>query len=381
MAKVSDFKEILPLLENERPDVRKQVLKVMSEFLQHDNIVEYMIENGAEDVKRVTEMLQPGEVIKRYLSDVLLVLINLTDKGALARAMLDVRVIPRTMLLLEKGSLSSGLQELCLILLANLTSVTVEAVEQLLQLNNKALEGYYLSQLIRRFVDEHQDASDLLLKPSEDDGKVGGGRDRSKWVGSILGNCAQCDAGRRLLVEDADALVKFVDLMDTDDVQLRLAVTCLIKNILHDPNTHHPLIQAEVGGKIMLRIIEHKEDSHEILTVVVDALKCISLSKPGVDFLDGVGAKKALTEELEKIPDVVKPVIEKIIESLDDVQEILTVEEPQVPKAAGKPKKRQAPIPTVSGVEEIDTDEEDVALAPLEDDEIAAEKELEGQMD
>eukprot|EP01064_Diplonema_japonicum_P021156 TRINITY_DN30704_c0_g1_i1.p1 TRINITY_DN30704_c0_g1~~TRINITY_DN30704_c0_g1_i1.p1 ORF type:complete len:402 (+),score=75.46 TRINITY_DN30704_c0_g1_i1:57-1208(+) len=380
MAKISDFEEILPLLENERPDVRKQVLKVMSGFLQHDNIIEYTIEHGSQSVKMITEMIQPGDAFKTYLSDVLLVLINLSDKGALARAMLDVRVVPRTMLLLEKGSLSSGLQELCLILIANLTSVTVEAVEHLLQTNNKVLEGYYLSQLIRRFVDEHGDASNLLVKPSEADGFVGGGRDRSKWVGSILGNCAQCEAGRKLLIDDDESLKKFADLLSTEDTQLRLAVACLIKNILHDPDTHPALLQQEIGGALMTRIIgSEKEKNEEILNVIVHAVKCLSLSKPGVDFLDGVGAKGELRGVVESVPDAIKPELQKIIDGLDDVQEIIQMEEPEPKNEEQKNKKKQKPIPAESGVEELDSDDdgEEIELAALDDDELEAEKDME----
>eukprot|EP01060_Flectonema_neradi_P020010 TRINITY_DN27525_c0_g1_i1.p1 TRINITY_DN27525_c0_g1~~TRINITY_DN27525_c0_g1_i1.p1 ORF type:complete len:404 (+),score=94.06 TRINITY_DN27525_c0_g1_i1:60-1214(+) len=378
--KIAELKEVLPFLRQEREDIRKMALQGLAGYLQIPEVLDWFIENGQEAVQLVTEMLQPAA--KGYLSDILLILINLSDKGACSRHMLEVRVIPRTMLLLEKGALSSEMQELCLILINNLTSVSVDAVDAILQAGHKTLEGYYLSQLIRRFVDEHMDKSELIIQPTESDGAVGGGRDRSKWVGSILGNCAQCDVGRKQLIDDPDSLARYTKLLSTQDPQLRLAVTCLVKNLLHDPDLHTQIIEAGSPDVLVSRLDEGKEKQDEILEVVVASIRCLTLSEPGIAFCDGSNVKVILTRISEdwKANSPMKLDAEKIISSLDDVQDVHVVEEDDTKTVTRDGKKiKQAPIPTESGVEEIDSDVEDIEVPQMPQDE--ATKAAETNMD
>ncbi|KAJ9446499.1 hypothetical protein DIPPA_00940 [Diplonema papillatum] len=412
---LSDFKEILQLLPNERPDVRKEVLGVLAQCLQSAEVLDWFIENGAEDVKAITEMLRPGKAVQGYLGNVLALLINLSDKGACSRAMLEARVMPRTMLLLEKGAMPPALQELSLMLLANLTSVSVDAVDALLQTTEGTLEGYYLSQLVRRFVDDHIDKSKLIVAPSDED-LAGGGRDRSKWVGSVLGNCAQCKAGRRLLIEDTVGLEKFVELLSSGDVQLRYAVTCILKNILHDPETHEQLVAAGAGTALLLRVIGDLEDDEidpatqavtnerprkplerveDILNVAASAVRCLSLSKLGVAFLDGVGAKAKLARSMEAIAEhsEARATLQTVLQSLDEVQEIHVMTGPtadekmlhkQKVAEAAKAERRErhklppGPAGEESGVVELDSDDDvDLPVPPQDDVVEQAEKEME----
>ena len=380
-AKIAELKEVLPFLRQEREDIRKMALQGLSGYLQIAEVLDWFIENGRESVQIVTEMLQPAA--KSYLSDILLILINLSDKGACSRHMIEVRVIPRTMLLLEKGALTSELQELCLILINNLTSVSIEAVDALLQAGHKTLEGYYLSQLIRRFVDEHMDKSELIIAPTENDGAIGGGRDRSKWVGSILGNCAQCDVGRKQLIDDPDSLERYTKLLSTKDPQLRLAVTCLVKNLLHDNELHQQIIEAGAPDVLVSRLDDGMEKQFEILEVVVKSLRCLTLSEQGVAFCDGSNVKEVVTRISKdwKQNTPMKVDAEKIISSLDDVQDINVVQEEDKPSKTvtknGK-KVKQAPIPTESGVEEIDSDIEEIEVPQMPQDEAtkAAESDM-----
>ena len=395
MANIKDFKEVLALLPHERPDVRKQVLKVVTDFMQHAEIIEYFIDNCAHETKLISEMVQPGDAAKSYISQVLVLLINIADKGACSRAMLDSRLIQRLMLLLEKGGLSSGVQELALILINNLTSVSVHAVEALLQIENKTLEGYYLSQLVRRFVDEHQDASTLLVKPSEDDGAVGGGRDRSKWVGAILGNCAQCAKGRELLLDDDENIEKYAALLQNKDPQLRMAVACLLKNLLHDPETHAKTIEHGAGEAILSRVVNEEEKVPEILELLCSSIKCYSLSPDGTNYLDGAGAKKHLQELLPKLDakGAAHELLAEVAEKLDDIQEIVGIEDPAAPGAEPEktpeeilaekrknvyiPEHLRKPVPEESGVEELpDSDEEQDEPEPVSDEQAAAEDEM-----
>ena len=396
MGTISDFKEVLELLPNERPDVRKQVLQVMHTFLQNDDVLDYYMEHCSEETKMVAEMVQPGEQARGYLSSTLILLINLSDKGACSRAMLEARVIQRVMLLLEKGGLASELQELCLILINNLTSVSVHAVQALLQLENKTLEGFYLSQLIRRFVDEHVDASELMLRPSEDDGLTGGGRDRTKWIGSILGNCAQCEPGRKLLIDDEENIERYTKLVSSKDAQLRLSVCSLLKNLFHDADTHGILIENKAAAGILSRIVNKEERNPDILDVLCNAILCMSLSEAGVAYLDGSGAKKNLLEVLPSINENSRAYadIKKVCDALDDIQDVMVIDEDEEKEkrrlvqeaktAADKKAKKEelhsqlkTPIPTQSGVEVLDDDEElEVPLAPIDDETTLAEKDM-----
>eukprot|EP01063_Lacrimia_lanifica_P021059 TRINITY_DN28310_c0_g1_i1.p1 TRINITY_DN28310_c0_g1~~TRINITY_DN28310_c0_g1_i1.p1 ORF type:complete len:418 (+),score=218.56 TRINITY_DN28310_c0_g1_i1:81-1256(+) len=372
MANVESFKEIVPLLDHDRADVRKEVLKVFGSFVQDPAVVDYLLEHELAAVKKVTEMLVHGEATKVYIHGVLLVLIHLSDKGACSRTMIEARAVQRTMLLLEKGGLKTEVQELCLILLANLTSVSVEAANAVLQTETPALEGFYVSQLLRRFVDEHGDAKDMIVKPTEADGFIGGGRDRSKWVANILCNCVQCDAGRRLILEEDDALERFRELMGVKDDQLRASVTSLVKNLLHEPTAHPKLIEKEVVSTVVGRIVNEEEKNQDILDVVAAAVRCVTHTKPGTEYLDGCGAKKYLQEILPNLTPSTSACedVKFIIDKLDDVQDITAVVEPTpeelAEKAAAKKKaqrKRHAPIPTPTGhVEEVDSDVDDEDL-------------------
>lgn len=331
---VASFDELLPYLGHERTDVRKMALQQMAQFLQHEAVVTHLLSDRPDVIRDVTAMLVPGKEFHAYSADCLAVLINLSPKGAAARMMVEARAVTRAMVLVDKGGLQEAAQEMCLLLLQNLTSVSPDAVDALLQQGEGELrEGYYFSQLVRRFVDDHLPPEELVLAADTTEGK----RDASKWVGDILRNCAQSPVGRRLMLDDVESLRRITGLLSAEDPALRLSVAGLLKNLLLHRDTHAALCCADPDGaavRVLCRLegvaegsAADRERHADVLRMLVEAASCLTASDEGTRLIDSAGAKKCF-QRLAESPALqndaaTRALLAKTVQECDDVQDII----------------------------------------------------------
>eukprot|EP00756_Hemistasia_phaeocysticola_P056609 Hpha_TRINITY_DN3292_c0_g1::TRINITY_DN3292_c0_g1_i1::g.185814::m.185814 len=321
------FLEVLPFLGAERDDVRAQAVQVLLQFLSQEKYVNFVLREKRDLLGRLTGMLIPGPSLKLYGSTLLKLLINLCVSSVASQLMVEGRGIQRTLVLYTKGGLDEPGKELCLRFLSNLTSVSEPAAETVLQKGGGIQEGYYFGIFLREYVDGTLPREELALQTEAPERKP------TLWlVGNILRNCMQAADGRRLLMEDPEAVSSIARTLSDEDDQIRTSSAGILRNMLIHASTHPLLcdVDTTAAAAIVMKRLEgvalqakECERLPDVISNLVEGATALTGSEPGRQLIDGTGGKATFKALLTIAPPKCRSHLQRAVDQCDDVQDVV----------------------------------------------------------
>jgi hypothetical protein len=247
----------------------------------------------------------------------------LTRKGAAMKAMSLFEGLESSSNTAIANALPA-LRELSLMLLSNLTASTPAAVDQLMQVEDEDLAGYYLGRLHTHYT---------RAAPSEE----GAMSSTQRWVLSVLLNASRVEAAQRLLAADEDdwmpELTSALDAEATPSLQRRALAAQIIRNVAATKATHAALVNARAVGSTLKAVCEPHERNSVQLDMLLDTVKLFLSSEEGMASLEGTNAKKLFTSALAADADAPEGtarftsqqadvINNEILKFLDDVEDV-----------------------------------------------------------
>lgn len=315
---MSQYEEVFQFAQSDREDVRKMALQGLAQHSRDNNELNDYIHKNA-DVTVDTFLAKYGVQHIAVLGDVLTTLTNVAVDSAIAEILVAKKVVSRTMRLLDALEASENpaavpLKELALILLNNLTASHVTAVDDLLQLQDDDLRGFYLSKLCTLFDRQSADAP----------------RDVRKWILQIILNITRVPEAQVALLEDDEWVLNVTSLMDTENETHRVLMVQTIRNCAASKGCHALLAKSGAVPILVGRIARKEETVEGIAMMLAESISGMLQSPEGIEALEGINTKQILqgaikSNDLNKV--IVTFLEEQVIPFLDDVQDAYVMEE------------------------------------------------------
>ncbi|CUG86252.1 Hypothetical protein, putative [Bodo saltans] len=247
------------------------------------------------------------------LGDVLTTLTNLAVDSSVAEILVAKKVVSRTMRLLDGLEASENpaavpLKELALILLNNLTASHVTAVDDLLQLQDEDLKGFFLSKLCTIFDRTPVDAP----------------RDVRKWILQIILNITRVPEAQVALLQDDEWVLNVTSLLDTENEAHRVLLVQTIRNCAASKGCHELLAKSGVVPILVGRLARKDETVEGIVMMLAESISGMLQSPEGIEALEGINAKQILQGAIKSNTlhkEIVSYLQEQVIPFLDDIQD------------------------------------------------------------
>lgn len=309
--------EAFSFVRHEREDVRKMALHGIAEQSKDSKDLWTFLsskEYGPKYIDAMLQYLHAGG--KAVLGDLLTILINCSADGSCAEMLIQRKVVRKAMRLLdgmersdEPEQYTRGIEELTLMLLNNLTTSHISAVDELLQKEDEDMRGFYLGKL-QTFYErlgadaaasgEAADTTTTATSASDAKGTAtekaaGAGRDLRRWVLHILLNVTRSTDGQELLLEDEDWRVTLVGCLSSDSPLHRLLAAQCYRNC---GAAQHPLYSLLLKSKALSTAVERvcgREAQPEIQQCLAEFIASTLESEEGMAFLESINAKQLLT--------------------------------------------------------------------------------------
>ncbi|GET91959.1 hypothetical protein, conserved [Leishmania tarentolae] len=314
------LQEAFSFVCHEREDVRKMAIHGIAEHSKENRDLWLFLAStqyGPRCVDSLLQYLHAGG--KHVLGDILTILVNCSADGSCAEMLVQRKVVRKAMRLLDGMERSDqpepyvrSVQELALMLLNNLTSSHVTAIDDLLQKDDEDMRGFYLGKLqvyYERFVsamepeaatkaeDEErvEQAGDDSTKPKQ----ASSHRDLSRWILHILLNLTRTLDGQELLLEDEDWRGTLSSSLSSPNPRHRhLAAQCY-RNCGCSPKPLYGLILKSDALVTAVDRLNCKEPIEDIQQSLAEFIASMLESEDGMARLESVNAKKVLAGALD----------------------------------------------------------------------------------
>lgn len=333
------YTEAFSFLTHEREDVQKMATHgLAAQSKDNVELCAFLVSkpHGHRGMHLLLQDLHIGRV--PLLGDLLTLLINCSVDAKCAELMVEKNVIRKAMRLLDSLSLSSlslpsqslvhGLQELTLMLLNNLTSSYIIAVDEFLQKEDEDMRGFYLGKLQafyhaageeRKKTETEADHEEQLHPDSKEkwqkgkkeeeeeneektnpvsSGESAATRDIQRWMLQIVLNLSRCVDGQEQILSDEQWQEILLQAMDSPLPSHRLLAAQVFRNCACGSHPFFPLV---VKGGGLLRAVQRLTDcgtvsslerEPEIAQCLADFVASMLESEEGVAQLESVNAKK-----------------------------------------------------------------------------------------
>ncbi|EAN90268.1 hypothetical protein, conserved [Trypanosoma cruzi] len=343
-----EFAEVFGFLLNNREDVRKMAVKGIAQQSKDNSALFAFLASPTHGPRSFDALLQffhAGGF--QLLGDILTILINCSVDSRCAEMLVSRRVVRKAMRLLEgieasdhANSLKRSLEEMTLMLLSNLTASHIIAVDDLLQIEDEDLRGFYLGKLhvyYSRFF------SNGVKEEGEDDVDDGGSegkelgttraeklpaRDLQKWILQILLNLTRSSEGQMLLTEDEDWDRTLTECLGSSNMRHRLLAAQCYRNCSLQSEHHAAILRGNSLRVCVERLCDGGEQVPGVELILAEIVAEMMRSEAGMQYLEEVNAKKHLQAAVagKKVDDGTAEFIERhVLPFLDDVVDAYVV--------------------------------------------------------
>eukprot|EP00744_Colponema_vietnamica_P012691 GILI01017813.1.p1 GENE.GILI01017813.1~~GILI01017813.1.p1 ORF type:complete len:370 (+),score=105.03 GILI01017813.1:58-1167(+) len=296
MTQISNAKvelaELFSFLASDREDVVKMAAAGVSQLSSDNQELNSFLIHGEAHIKALMDLLSVK--CHQTLGDILTVFINCAADSSVADAFASCKVVQRVMRLLdglEASDLSPNVlpayKEMALMLLNNLTASTVVAIQDLLQVEDEELAGFFVSRLHSLYARQPEEASE------EEDKPASSGRDLRKWFLQVCLNITRTPDGQKYLLSDDWPETLVAILKESPNPMLRLLVARTFKNCASVSANHKAIIQCGATSVILQRL--HTLVEPEVTQLpMAEFLASMLSSEEGMNALEEVNTKKYL---------------------------------------------------------------------------------------
>lgn len=322
---VAAFEEALSFLTSDREDVRKMAIHgVAAQSKDSAALCEYLRSKpkGAATMDVLLLHMHVGS--SKILGDILTVLINVCIDAEVTETLIKKHIVRKSMRLLDGLQLHVApnsdialsivpLEELTLMLLCNLTTTSVLAVDDVLQKDDEDMRGFYLGKLLslyqRKTEEEEEDRK--AAEEAEETAEEGAAappprpppRDIRRWILRLILNISRCVDGQEQLLEDEAWREVLVEgLSAPQNPAYRLLSAQIISNCAMNAEAPYFkfLLQSKVVVKVIARLTSHHSVGIEPVTEIQVELASIVArvleSEEAMAELEGMNAKRLLEE-------------------------------------------------------------------------------------
>ena len=287
---MSELREVFEFLGSEREDVRKmasQGLSLLSGDATKLPLLTSLLVSDPSLIAALTSLLSAKN--PNTLGDILTTFINCAADAPCAEAFSRNRVVQRSMRLLDAleasdlpGHILPVYKEMTLMVLNNLTASNVIAIQDLLQLEDEDLAGYFVTRL-----------GMLYARHAVVEGAPQPQRDLRKWFLQIALNITRTPDGQRTLLSE-DWPEHLLDVLNTSpNPMLRLLAAQTLSNCAATPDNHLVLVKTTVVSSVLGRLSRGLE-AQPTQMVLAELLASMMQSEPGMSCLEGLNARKYL---------------------------------------------------------------------------------------
>lgn len=328
----TELVEVFGFISSGREDVRKMAVQGLAQQSKDNKKLFALLASSTHGPRCIDVLLQflhAGSVA--LLGDVLTVLINCAADGTCTEVLVTQKVVRRAMRLIDSveasdhpQSLQRGLEEMTLMLLSNLTASHVSAVDDLLQVTDEDLRGFYLGKLLTYYTrftvddgcsvevavageQQQEDGGDDNKKLSEGDAvrsNSGGNkseelnktvpRDLQRWILQILLNVTRVADGQELLLEDDDWLMALSDCLSSLNPRHRLLAAQCFRNCSFQRERHPGILRSRCLRVCVERLSDGAEHIGEIEMLLAEITANLMQTEAGIGLLEELNAKKHL---------------------------------------------------------------------------------------
>lgn len=312
---VQQLQEAFSFVRHEREDVRKMAIHGIAAHSKENRDLWLFLASpqyGRSCIDSLLQYLHAGS--KHVLGDILTILVNCSADGSCAEMLVQCKVVRKAMRLLDGMERSDqpepyvrSVQELTLMLLNNLTSSHVTAMDSLLQKDDEDMRGFYLGKLqvyYERFVSAMEleaarraEAEEEVAQAAEDSAKpkpASSPRDLSRWILHILLNLTRTLDGQELLLEDEDWRGTLSSSLSSPNPRHRYLAAQCYRNCGCSPKPLYGLILKSDALVTAVDRLNCKEPIEDIQKSLAEFIASMLESEDGMARLESVNAKKVL---------------------------------------------------------------------------------------
>jgi len=261
----------------------------------------------------------------KILGDILTVLINVCIDAEVTETLIKKHIVRKSMRLLDGLQLHVApnsdialsivpLEELTLMLLCNLTTTSVLAVDDVLQKDDEDMRGFYLGKLLslyQRKTEEEEENKKAAEEAEAEEGTAAPPprpppRDIRRWILRLVLNISRCVDGQEQLLEDEAWREVLVEgLSAPQNPAYRLLSAQIISNCAMNAEAPYFkfLLQSKVVVKVIARLTSHHSVGIEPVTEIQVELASIVArvleSEEAMAELEGMNAKRLLEEAVK----------------------------------------------------------------------------------
>ncbi|KAH8617895.1 putative protein of unknown function (DUF383) [Trypanosoma vivax] len=341
----NNFVEVFEFLSNVREDVRKMAAQGLAQHSKDNTeLFDFLAssKHGPKCIDLLLQYMHAGAV--QLLGDVLTILINCSANSTCVEALVAHKIVRKAMRLLDSleasdhpTSLQRGLEEMTLMLLSNLTASHVTAADDLLQVADEDLRGFYVGKLhtyFSRFASSGGDEQEKREKDADegtggdedhrkvDFSKQAPARDLQKWVLQILHNLTRTMDGQKLLMGDEDWVATLTVSLSSPNPRHRLLAAQCYRNCSFLREQHGGLVRGGCIRACVERLCTGSERSGDVERLLAEIVTNVMESEVGMECLDELNAKKHLEAAAasgKMSADTSEFIVHHVLPHLDDV--------------------------------------------------------------
>lgn len=302
------FREAFSFIRHEREDVRKMALHGIAAQSKDSSDLWVYLSSGAEGAAALDALLQYLHAGgKAVLGDILTILVNCSADGRCAEALVQQKVVRKSMRLLD-GMERSGeslpyirsIQEMTLMLMNNLTASHISAIDDLLQKEDEDMRGFYLGKLqvyYTKFTAGESGQPSMPVDEEASDAAKSGTvqRNLQRWILQILLNVTRTLDGQELLLEDEEWRITLLESLSSSSPRDRYLAAQCYRNCACSPQPFYALL---LKSDIIVAAVERlsgKESVAEIQMTLAEFLSSTLESEEAMERLESINAKALLS--------------------------------------------------------------------------------------
>ncbi|AYU82198.1 hypothetical protein, conserved [Leishmania donovani] len=320
---IQQLQEAFSFVRHEREDVRKMAIRGIAAHSKENRDLWLFLASpqyGRSCIDSLLQYLHAGG--KPVLGDILTILVNCSADGSCAEMLVQRKVVRKAMRLLDGMERSDqpepyvrSVQELTLMLLNNLTSSHVTAIDDFLQRDDEDMRGFYLGKLqvyYERFLSAMEAEAAKKAEDEEAAAQAGGNsakpkpasslasshRDLSRWILHILLNLTRTLDGQELLLEDEDWRGTLSSSLSSPNPRHRSLAAQCYRNCGCSPKPLYGLILKSDALVTAVDRLNCKEPIEDIQRSLAEFIASMLESEDGMARLESVNAKRVLSEAL-----------------------------------------------------------------------------------
>eukprot|EP00759_Apiculatamorpha_spiralis_P048279 PhF_6_TR43562/c0_g1_i1/m.66896 len=331
---MSELETVLELLSHERIEVRKRAVDILAvicngQGTQANAVVAHV--GSMDHLPKILALISPANhLLHGTLYMTLINMVANAEHGTeVARRLCDLRAVQQIMRMLTTPSAlpPENIQNMQLMLLTNITSVGGSAaVNAVLQYEaSDDTRGYYLDALMTRMTEHECPAI------------------TGKWILNILTNVTS-EALAQDAVMNHDEAIEIMKkcLFHCDPLTNTYYAMCVLRNLCMNKSHHKALINAEIPHQVLENFQKDRPANYpDMCNAYVEFIYALCTSEEGIQFMDSVNGKRILEEATAKeshtilqadCKDSFKRIRERLLNILDDVQDVVLAENSENPE-------------------------------------------------